>query len=164
LNSLAVVTKEMVESFLYKEAELLDGWELDAWLELVAEGGAYYIPSNDIPMGNHKQHLFLIADDYDRMKARVKRLKSRHAHIENPHSRTRRFISNIRIKDREEDMIIVKSNFIVYRFRRYEQVSAFVGEYTHKLKLVGGELRIMEKKAVLDTEEVGSHGTISIIL
>ena len=32
-----------IEEFLFREAELLDGWKLDDWFALFAEGGCYYV-------------------------------------------------------------------------------------------------------------------------
>ena len=97
-----------------------------------------------------------------RLRARVERLKSRHGHREYPSSRTRRFISNIRIKV-EDGAIVVTSSFLVYRFRLGES-SPYVGWYEHRLKQIDGELKIQHRKAVLDQEALSEHGAVSIIL
>ena len=106
--------------------------------------------------------LVFIDDDMVRLRARVERLKSRHGHREYPSSRTRRFISNLRIKV-EDDSIVATSSFLVYRFRMGES-SPYVGCYEHKLKRVNGELKIRHRKAVLDLEALSDHGAVSIIL
>jgi p-cumate 2,3-dioxygenase subunit beta len=103
-----------------------------------------------------------IDDDMVRLRARVERLKSRHGHREYPSSRTRRFISNIRIKE-EDDSMLVTSSFLVYRFRLGES-SPYIGSYEHRLKRVNGELKIHRRKAVLDMETLSEHGAVSIIL
>jgi p-cumate 2,3-dioxygenase beta subunit len=164
IEALSKISKEQVEDFLIHEARLLDKWKLDDWLQLLTEDCYYHIPSNNIPEGDPKKDLFLISDDRKRIDARVKRLKSPLAHIENPHSRTRRLISNIFIAERTENDISVQSNFIVHRFRRYEEASVFVGEYHHKITIEKNQLKICERKVVLDSEELGSLGTISFIL
>jgi p-cumate 2,3-dioxygenase beta subunit len=106
--------------------------------------------------------LVFIDDDMVRLRARVERLKSRHGHREYPSSRTRHFISNIRIKV-EDGAIVVTSSFIVYRFRMGES-SPYIGWYEHRLKRVDGELKIHNRKAVLDLEALSEHGAVSIIL
>ena len=61
------VTRQEVEDFLYEEAALLDEWRLEEWLQLLTEDAAYYVPSTDVPEGDHKTTLFLIADDATRI-------------------------------------------------------------------------------------------------
>ena len=82
-----------VEDFLYGEAALLDAWRLDDWLELLTADAVYRVPSNDRPCADPKDTLFIIADDINRIRARVTRLKDKNAHAEYPPSRTRRMIS-----------------------------------------------------------------------
>ena len=154
--------REMVEEFLYQEAALLDGWRLDEWLALFTAEGRYLVPTTDLPDGDPQKDLVFIDDDMVRLRARVERLKSRHGHREYPSSRTRRFISNIRIK-LQDDCIVVTSSFLVYRFRLGES-SPYVGWYEHRLKRMDGVLKIAHKKAVLDQEALSEHGAVSIIL
>jgi Small subunit of phenylpropionate dioxygenase len=94
----APTLRETVEEFLYREAALLDAWRLDEWLALFTADGRYLVPTTDLPDGDPRNDLVFIDDDMVRLRARVERLKSRHGHREYPSSRTRHFISNIRIK------------------------------------------------------------------
>jgi p-cumate 2,3-dioxygenase subunit beta len=175
-----MTTRAEVEDFLYHEAALLDAWKLDEWLALLTDDARYRIPSNDSPDADPASTLFLIADDIQRIRGRVGRLKDPHAHAEFPHSRTRRLITNVRIspsprgplwgKDStaegrgEASEIAVEANFTVHRFRRGEQVSQFVGRYRYRLRLVDGQLRIALREAILDSQELGSLGAVSFIL
>jgi p-cumate 2,3-dioxygenase beta subunit len=158
----APALREMVEDFLYQEAALLDAWRLDEWLTLFTADGRYLVPTTDLPDGDPRKDLVFIDDDMVRLRARVERLNSRHGHREYPSSRTRRFISNIRIKV-EDGSIVATSSFLVYRFRMGES-SPYVGCYEHRLKRVDGELKIHHRKAVLDLEALSEHGAVSIIL
>ncbi|MCY9666792.1 aromatic-ring-hydroxylating dioxygenase subunit beta [Paenibacillus alginolyticus] len=153
-----------IEDFLYHEAYLLDEWQLDEWGQLLTEDAKYYVPPNDVPNGNPNDTLFHVADDIERIKSRIKRLKSRHAHAENPHSRTRRLITNVRITERTDELIHVSANFLVMRYRRNEQIRQYVGVYKYKLAIRDGKLKIAERKAILDSEELGALGSISILL
>jgi p-cumate 2,3-dioxygenase beta subunit len=161
-NGSGPTLRETVEDFLYQEAALLDAWRLDEWLALFTAGGRYLVPTTDLPEGDPQKDLVFIDDDMVRLRARVERLKSRHGHREYPSSRTRRFISNIRIKAEGADLIVT-SSFLVYRFRLGES-SPYVGWYEHRLKQVDGELKIQHRKAVLDQEALSEHGAVSIIL
>src|SRR4249920_3234991 len=131
---------EEVEDFLYQEAALLDEWRLDEWLALFTVDARYVVPTTDLPEGDPRKDLVFIDDDMVRLRARVERLKSRHGHREYPSSRTRHFISNIRIKV-EDGAIVATSSFIVYRFRMGES-SPYIGWYEHRLKRIDGELKI----------------------
>jgi len=157
------VTREEVEDFLFHEAALLDEWRLDEWLALLTDDAKYRVPSNDAPSGDPADTLFLIADDIQRIRGRVARLKDPHAHAESPRSRTRRLISNVRVTERDGDLEAF-ANFAVYRFRRGGHETAFVGRYRYLLRRVNGELRIALREAILDSEELGRLGSVSFIL
>lgn len=157
------ITRQEIEDFLYEEAALLDEWRLQEWLELLTEDAVYYVPSTDIPDGDHRTTLFLIADDAVRLRSRVKQLLGKSAHAETPHSRTRRLLSNVRIRGVENDCISVTANFAVYRLR-LEQVDTYVGRYEYVLVHHQGCLKIRERRAILDLEALRPHGKVSFIL
>jgi p-cumate 2,3-dioxygenase beta subunit len=153
-----------IEDFLYKEADLLDSWRLDEWLALLAEDATYYVPPNDKPDADHRSTLFIVADDMARLRERVKRLKDPNCHAEYPHSRTRRMIGNVRITSVDGDIVSVAANFVIYRFRRDERIREYVGRYRYRLRRRGDEMKIVERRAILDSEELGTLGSVSFIL
>ena len=162
--SAASITRAAVEEFLFHEAALLDEWRLEEWLALCAPDAGYYVPSNDAPNSDHRSALFIIADDRTRLAARVKRLSDRNAHAEYPPSRTRRQITNVRIVARDGDTVRVAANFAVWRHRRGERVGTYVGRYDYTLRIAAGGLQIVERRAILDAEELGGLGAVSFIL
>jgi p-cumate 2,3-dioxygenase subunit beta len=164
LDEAATVSRAEIEDFLYREADLLDSWKLDDWLALMTEDAAYYVPPNDKPDADHRFTLFTIADDIVRLRERVIRLKDPNCHAEYPPSRTRRLITNVRITGVAGDVISVAANFAVYRHRRGEPAREFVGCYRHRLRRVGGVLKIAERRAILDAHELGAMGSVSFIL
>lgn len=158
------ITRAEVEDFLYHEAALLDEWRLDDWLGLLTEDAVYRIPPNDHPEGASGNTLFTIADDIARIKARIVRLKSRNAHAEFPHSRTRRMISNVRLLGQDDRSASIAANFVIYRFRRNEDIREYVGTYDFKLAKTPGGLKIAERTVRLDAMELASLGSVSFIL
>jgi len=160
----ATVSRAEVEDFLFREAALLDEWRLEEWLGLLTDDAAYYVPPNDHPEGDHRHTLYTLADDIVRIRERVKRLMSPECHAEYPHSRTRRLIGNVRIIGTEGDLIVVGANFICHRYRRYERIRQYTGSYRYLLKREGGELRIKERRVLIDAHELGSLGSLSFIL
>ena len=154
--------RELVEDFLFKEAELLDDWRLDDWVALFTEDGRYVVPTTDLPEGDPQRDLVFIDDDITRLRARAVRLNSRHAHREYPWSRTRRFVSNVRVAETGDGELSVTANVMVYRFRSGEG-APYVGSVHYTLRRDNGELKIAYRRAVLDLEALSWHGAVSII-
>ena len=163
MNTVELPTRQLVEDLLYKEAALLDEWRLEEWLELLTEDAIYEIPPTDVPEGDSRNTLFIIADDAVRIRSRVKQLLGKSAWAENPHSRTRRLITNVRVLGADGANILVTANFAVHRMR-YESVDTYIGHYDYKLVRSGSDLKIRERRAVLDNEALRPHGKISFIL
>src|SRR5215472_16739278 len=143
--------RQEVEDLLYQEAALLDDWRLEEWLELLTDDAVYEIPPTDVPEADPRNTLFIIADDAVRIRSRVKQLLGKSAWAENPHSRTRRIISNVRVLGSDGENILVTANFAVYRMR-HESVDTYIGRYEYKLIRIGNELRIRQRRAILDNE------------
>lgn len=156
-------TRQEVEDLLYGEAALLDEWRLEEWMELLTEDAVYEVPPTDVPEGDARNTLFIIADDKVRIRSRVKQLLGKSAWAENPHSRTRRLITNVRVLGADGNDILVTANFAVHRMR-YESVDTYIGRYNYKLARVGKDLKIKERRAILDNEALRPHGKISFIL
>ncbi|HEY1546045.1 MAG TPA: aromatic-ring-hydroxylating dioxygenase subunit beta [Xanthobacteraceae bacterium] len=158
------VSRAEVEDLFYYEAELLDSWQLDEWLTMLTDNVTYLVPPNDRPNADHRYTLFTIADDGVRLRERIIRLKDPNCHAEYPPSRTRRFITNVRITAIEGDTVSASANFSIHRFRRGGTHQEFVGQYRYTLKRQSGMLKIAERRAVLDAEELGALGSVSFIL
>jgi p-cumate 2,3-dioxygenase subunit beta len=163
VQQLHTMTRQAIEDFLYEEAALLDEWRLDEWLELLTEDATYEVPSTDTPDGDPQSTLSLIADDKTRIRSRVAQLLGKSAWAENPPSRTRRMISNVRIRQVEGEAIDVTANFVVYRLR-FAQMDTYVGRYEYTLVQRDGRLKIRARKAILDLEALRPHGKVSFIL
>ncbi|MCY3688582.1 MAG: aromatic-ring-hydroxylating dioxygenase subunit beta [Gammaproteobacteria bacterium] len=154
--------RERVEEFLFREAALLDDWKLDEWVNLFTDDARYVVPSTDMPEGDPGRDLVLIDDDIVRLRARASRLNSRFAHRENPRSRTRRFVSNVRVEETGDGQLSVSANVLVYRFRSAEG-APFVGAIDYILRRDGADFKIVHRRAVLDLEDLSRHGAVSII-
>ncbi len=165
--TLAGLDRFAIEDFLYREAALLDAWDLDGWLALFASPLRYVVPCNDTPDGDPAHDLVLIDDDELRLRSRVERLNSRKAHREYPHSRTNHQIVNVRVGQVEgsEDAaeLPVTAQFTVWRFRN-GKAAYYVGRHYYRLVVCDGELRIRAKRAVLDMTELRPAGDLAIIL
>jgi len=163
-TSEAMALSYEVEQFLYREAELLDGWRLPEWLELFAPTGEYLVPSTDLPDGDPRRHLFLVQDDRFLLEQRLNSLMKRSAHAEYPHSRTARSVTNVRATEVEAGRLSIHANFVVHRSRN-GVVDTYFGLYDHLVErdeLAG--FRFLVRKAVLGLDALRPHGKVSIIL
>ena len=156
-------TRGEIEEFLIHEAALLDEWRLEEWLALMAPDARYLVPPLDAPDADHHDTLFLIADDRRTLASRVRQLLSGTTWAENPRSRTRRLITNVRLLAAEGGMARATANFAVWRFQ-HEHADVYVGQYRHLLVRGSSGLLFRERRAVLDIETLRPHGKLSFIL
>ena len=161
-----------VEEFLFWEAELLDERRLREWLELFTDDTRYWMPirhnslerSSDLGEELSKPgEGYYFNDTKESLKIRVERVYSKQAWAEIPPSRTRRLISNIRVKKDDGIAIETDSNFLVYRTRMENDQDFFVGTRKDILRRVSDDLKIARRTIVLD-QAVLAAKNISIFL
>jgi 3-phenylpropionate/cinnamic acid dioxygenase small subunit len=107
--------------FLNREAELLDKRDLHAWLGVLSASIRYRVPvrtTRDNKDGaGFSRSAFFLDEDYASLKTRVLRLDSEFAWSENPATRTRRLVGNIRVRSASPDSIELASNLAVFCYR-----------------------------------------------
>jgi p-cumate 2,3-dioxygenase beta subunit len=159
------ITRAQVEDFLYAEADLLDSWRLDEWLALFdQERGGYSMPATDCPPdADPNTSLFLIADDMAKLRSRVEQLLSGLTWAENPKSRTRHMVNNVRLVGQDGEALLVRANFVVFRMR-FQNIDPYIGTYHYKLIPNNGTFIILDRRVVLDLEALRPHGKVSFIV
>jgi len=157
------VARAEIEDFLFEEADILDRWNYDAWLALFEPGARYEIPTTDYRGWSPHESGSFVDDDWDLIQARVKRLKSRKAHAENPHSRTHRLISNVRLFEHDADSLRTTASFIVHRARD-GQFDTYVGRYDHILAVGDRGFRYRLRRSILGHEALPAGARLSFIL
>ena len=157
------INREAIETFLYREADLLDRWQLTEWLALFTPEAYYQVPPLDARELPPEQALYLVDDNYERLNSRIKQLLKGNAHSESPLSRTRRSVTNVIVEAKAHGEVHVRANFIIHRVRR-ELLDVYMGRYEHILVQVEGQLKYRLRKAVLDLEALRPQGKVSIII
>ncbi|HMN78977.1 MAG TPA: aromatic-ring-hydroxylating dioxygenase subunit beta [Burkholderiaceae bacterium] len=166
----AVVLQHRVEQFLYQEAALLDERRFDEWLKLFHPDVHYLMPNRftqtprDARGSNWgKEGFALFDDDLASLASRVKRLATGNAWAEEPPSRTRHMVFNIRIAQRDAETIEVSLNFAIYRSRRERDEDVFFGAREDRLKPIEGTdgFTILSRTIHLD-QTVLTHHNLSI--
>jgi ethylbenzene dioxygenase subunit beta len=153
------VTAE-VQEFLYREAELLDEGRYREWLGLVTEDIRYQVPvrvarergAAESAVTGVASNSFHLDEDKDSLELRVDRLETGFAWAEEPPSRIRHFVSNVRVQPLGDNELAVRSSVLVYRSRwdrpGHDLLS---GERQDVLRRVDGEWRLAKRWVVLDS-------------
>jgi 3-phenylpropionate/cinnamic acid dioxygenase small subunit len=164
--------RHAIEDFLYLEAELLDERRLREWLELFTDDLHYWMPVRHNPLERPEEiadelakpgDSYYFNDNKETLRIRVERVYAKTAWAEVPPSRTRRLISNIRVKKDDGREIEVHSNFIVYRTRMEKDEDIFVGTRRDVLRRVDGSFKIGRRTIILDQAVLGAKN-ISVFL
>ena len=160
----ALELRVRVEDFLIQEAALLDEWRLEEWHKLFTGDCRYLVPNlTGDPYAPPSETLYLIADDSHHLSERVKRLGKKTAHSEQPRSRTRRLISNVRILENAQEHLKVQSGFTTYRTSQ-GITDTYFGRHEYLLNPKGDSWLIEEKRTMLDMGALRPHGRLSIIV
>jgi 3-phenylpropionate/cinnamic acid dioxygenase small subunit len=118
------VYNEIVD-FLYDEALLLDHNQTDDWYELLAEDLVYRMPvrrtvHRDQGLG-FDPVMAHFDDDYSTMTVRIKRLHSLSAFSEDPPSRVRRLVSNVRVHETDTEGEFAVGSYVLALRSRWDQ-------------------------------------------
>lgn len=107
--------------FLNNEANLLDTNRYRDWFDLLAEDIDYRIPVRTTRGQSEEREFsedaFFMKEDHESMRARIDRLETDYDWSENPPSRTRRFVSNIKVDEETDTELSVRTNLLLYRTR-----------------------------------------------
>src|ERR1700680_3640809 len=106
-----------IEQYYYQEAELLDDHRYEEWLDFFSGDARYWMPTRaNRLLRDHDKEVsvegeFALSDDNKKSLGwRVKQMESAAHWAENPRSRTRHLVSNVRIAPTSEREYEVKSN------------------------------------------------------
>jgi 3-phenylpropionate/cinnamic acid dioxygenase small subunit len=145
-----------VVDFLFHEAELLDDRRHHEWLDLLSDDIRYVVPVRvTTPHTLADSALTDMAHmDEDRysLAKRVERFDTQHAWAEDPPSRTRRYVTNVRCWSGDADgEIVVRCNLLLFRSRgdihEHDLLSA---TRTDVLRANGDGYRLARREVLLD--------------
>jgi len=160
-----------VEQFLYMEADFLDHRQFHEWLDLFTEDAHYWMPIRSTRARGDEENEFTkewensyFDDDKPMLAQRVAKFDTGFSWAEDPPSRTRHLVTNVRIRDGVgTDELTVTCNFIVYRSRMATDEDLWVGEREDRLRKVEGQWRIAGRKIFLDQTVLRSKNLSSFL-
>ena len=158
-----------VEQFLYHEAALLDDRRFADWLGLIADDIHYWMPiRRTVTVENlHLEYarsdgMAYFDDDKADLKMRADKLQASSAWAENPPSRTRHLVSNVRLLETEGAEIALEAAIHVYRSRLNDKIDHWIGKRRDRLRRVDGGFQIFERHIFLDQTVVLSTNFSSL--
>lgn len=164
-----VLLQYEVEQFLYHEAALLDDRRFGEWLALIAEDVHYWMPiRRTVTVENLRLEyagpdgMAYFDDDKTDLRMRVEKLQSNSAWSENPPSRTRHFVSNVRIVEVKGPEIAIEAGIHLYRSRLNDKIDHWIGKRRDCLRRVEGGFEIFRRHIFLDQTVVLSTNFSSL--
>ena len=125
-------TRHEVEQFLYRQAELLDGKQWQAWIDLFALEGVYWMPPEpSYTTWDGMPAIF--AEDKNLMTVRMNRVLHPDAWSQRPLWGTNHVVSNVVIEKANGRSLVARSRFHMLELRR-DDVRHFAGSYEHHLE------------------------------
>lgn len=154
---LAMKTQFEVERFLYDEAALLDTKQFDKWLGLFAEDVHYFMPLRRTRSRRELDQEFTkpgemawFDDNKMALEGRVKKLATGTAWAEDPPSRTRHLVTNVRVVADNGSEVNVESNFHLYRTRLKSEEQSWIGSRQDTLRRAEGSFLIAKRTILLE--------------
>ncbi|MBT2647429.1 MULTISPECIES: aromatic-ring-hydroxylating dioxygenase subunit beta [Bacillaceae] len=163
MNVEKMLLKCEFEQWLYDEAQLLDDIEFDDWFDLMHSSLRYQMPvrvnKEGVERPDYSTEMFTFNDDIELLKLRVDRLKTDYAWAEIPPSRTRRFVSNVRVKDFVEgEKAVVKSYLLIYRSRSTDiQHDLISGERNDEFIFEEGKWKLSKRIFIVDQSTINTR-------
>lgn len=136
-----------VSQWIYREAQLQDDHQYDAWEALWTDDGVYWVPANGVD-SDPEQEMSIIYDNRSRIALRIRQFHTGHRYAQDPPSGVRRTVSNIEVETVDSGEIQATSNAIVFESNlRGEQLWATRSIYL--LRREGNALKMAKKTVIL---------------
>ena len=130
-----------VEQFLYRQAEVLDGKHWQAFIDLFADDGVYWMPVTK-EQTEWEGSPSIFAEDKLMMEIRKGRVSHPNAWSQAPMWETNHLVSHVALESVTATAIEVRSRFHMMELRR-DSVRHFGGSYRHSLlRDASGALKI----------------------
>ena len=146
-----------VERFYYDEAALLDAHRYEEWLALFAEDAFYFMPLRRTRMQRELDKEFtqpgemaFFDDNKAQLQGRVNKLLTGRSWSEDPPSRTRHMITNVRVLEDTGGELTVASNFHLYRTRLKSEEDSWIGSRRDILRRAEGSFLIAKRIIMLE--------------
>lgn len=155
--------RDKVTNWLLVEAEMLDDQREREWLDnLVSKDVVYQLPLRQTVGRGHGRGFvdgaYHLVESWGSLNSKLAQAETGHSWAEDPQSRTRHFVSNIRVGQLKEGRVEVRSNLLLYRTRQDETTPQIFSGERHDVLCETGDTFQLERRVIyLDTTAIASH-------
>ncbi len=146
-----------VERFYYEEAAMLDERRYIDWLDLFTDDTHYWMPIRRTRTANELDKEFTprgtmayFDEDKPALENRVAKLETGYSWAEDPPSRTRHIVTNIRVLEDDGAELTVESSFLPYRPRLDSEEDTWIGRRRDVLRRVDDALRVADRQIFIE--------------
>jgi 3-phenylpropionate/cinnamic acid dioxygenase small subunit len=154
------LTQQAVEQFLYRQADLLDRKQWQAYIDLFTDDARYWMPASpEQTTGEGAPSIFY--EDKNLMTVRMRRVQHPDAWSQRPMWGTNHIVGNVVVEsdDVAAGRLVVRSRFHMMEFRR-DASRHFAGTYVHHLVRDGDDFRIRLQRV----DMVNAQGAYDYVL
>lgn len=146
----------------YDEAAMLDELRFADWTEWLAKDVRYTAPQRlTVSLADQAQSIdrsvMHFDEDFKMIAARVRRLHGNSAFAEDPPSRTRRLVTNIRVEMTGSDEEYAVSSYFLLTRSRFQQSTMAVlsGERRDLIRDLGDRFELARRESIIDQSVLG---------
>lgn len=157
-----------VHEFLVREAEILDERRHRDWLDLLTDDIRYRMPVRITTAGgldgSYLGGMDHFSEDLYSLRKRIERLETEYAWTEDPPSRVRHIVTNVRAYRHAGGEVRARSYLLLFRSRGdVREADILVAERRDGLRRIGSELRLHEREIRVD-ESVLRTQNLAVLL
>ena len=149
-----------IETFLHREARLLDQGRLDEWLALFTDDATYWVPLQ-AGQSDPIETCSLVYDDRRLLEVRVRQFTHPRAHARVPAPRTVHHVGSVQILEDDGRELRVASTLVMIEYRN-ERQRVWGALVEHRLRRTEGGLRIAAKRVDLVNSESELDGIVAL--
>ncbi|MFD1560617.1 3-phenylpropionate/cinnamic acid dioxygenase subunit beta [Paraburkholderia silviterrae] len=158
-----------IEQFLFDEAALLDEWRFRDWLDLMAQDIHYTMrttvnaQTRDRRRGVQPPTTWIFNDTHFQLERRVARLETGMAWAEEPPSRTRHLVTNLRVRPTASpNEYEAHVNYLLYRAQKERDETIYVGRRIDRVRRMANAgvapgWQVCRREIALDQAVLSSH-------
>lgn len=155
------LSHDEAQKLLVKESELLDNKEYSKWLQMLTEDVTYKIPvrqTREKGSDDEFTEMYHLNDNRYRIEKRIQRFESEFAWAEDPPTRTRHFVTNVRVKETNSEDVPVISNLLLSWVRGDDPDPEIISaEREDRLRYTDNGWKICERVVLLDQTVLPIH-------
>jgi 3-phenylpropionate/cinnamic acid dioxygenase small subunit len=155
------IYNRLLEAY-YDEASALDELRYADWVDWLAKDVLYTVPQRlTRSLADHDQSIdrsvMHYDENYQTLSARARRLRGNSAFAEDPPSRTRRLITNVRVEATDVEGEYKVLNYFLLTRSRFEQIKMAVlsGERNDRVRDLGDRFELVSREVIIDQSVLG---------